>query len=319
MDKQKYKRMVIIIPCLNEEEVLQNTHGELYNLLLKLINENLIHPDSIICYIDDGSRDNTWEIIKTLCLKNSNATGIKLSRNFGHQNAIIAGLESMVGTSDFAITIDADLQDDITKIPEMIQAYNNGSEIVFGIRSSRTQDKFIKKITAGLFYKTLSLIDDGIIPDHADFRLMSKKAISSLLSHNEYNIYLRGIVSKLGFQTSKVYYARKKRLSGETKYPFKKMLSFALDGVFSHSVRPLRKLLIFSCIIIILSCFYTLYIFYIKFVTGTAIPGWTSIVLPIIILGNLQIIAIGLLGEYLAKVIMDVKRRPRYIIDEKIN
>jgi glycosyltransferase involved in cell wall biosynthesis len=310
--------MVIIVPCLNEEDILQYTHGELYNLLLSLINEKSIHPDSNICYIDDGSTDSTWEIIKKLCLKNSNTTGIKLSRNFGHQNAIIAGLESMVGSSDFSITIDADLQDDINKIPEMIQAYNNGSEIVFGIRSSRTQDKFIKKITAGLFYKTLSVIDDGIVPDHADFRLMSNKAISALLSHNEYNIFLRGIVSKLGFQTSKVYYARKKRLSGKTKYPYRKMISFALDGVFSHSVRPLRKLLIFACMIIILSFIYILHIFYVKFVTGTAIPGWTSIVLPIIILGSLQIIAIGLLGEYLAKVIMDVKKRPRYIIDEKI-
>ena len=318
MNKQNNKCLSIIVPCMNEQEMLKTTKTELISLLQNLIDNNLINSNSYICFIDDGSTDKTWAIIKNLCSEKDNVRGIKLSKNFGHQNALLAGLDSAFNDCDFSITIDADLQDDINVIPQMVEDYINGSEIVYGIRQSRKNDTLLKRLTAKWFYNFLSFIGSNSVKNHADFRLMGMKAMTALKQYNEKNIYLRGIIPNLGFQTSKVYYERKNRIAGTTKYPLKKMVSFAFDGVASQTVTPLRKLLIVGLVMLIFSITYIFHIIYVKFITGTAVPGWTSIILPIMVFGSFQLIAIGILGEYLAKLIMEVKDRPRYIIEEKV-
>jgi len=303
----------IIIPCLNEEKVLHETKNIFLELYYQLIDKNLISIESKIYFIDDGSKDNTWQLLQEFSTQNTQIISIKLSRNFGHQAAVLAGLFSANG--DVVISIDADLQDDITIIEDMIKQFSLGNEIVYGVRKERQTDTFFKRSSAIIFYKFMKSMGVNLIYNHADFRLLSRKAIDELKKINEVNLFLRGIVPLLGFNTSTVFYDRKKRLAGKSKYSLKKMISFAWDGITSFSIIPLRLISTVGGIIFFGSLLVTIWAIITK-ILGKAIPGWTSTVLPIYFLGGIQILFIGIIGEYIGKIYKETKQRPRYIIEE---
>lgn len=306
--------LTIVIPCYNEEEVLETTISQLNCLLEQLIKEDLISNKSRLLFVDDGSKDDTWTMIYKEGLMNEKVRGLKLSRNVGHQNALLAGLLTAKDMSDCVISIDADLQDDIEVIREFVMKYNEGYEIVFGVRDNRETDSFFKRTTAQGYYRLMEKMGVKLVYNHADYRLMSKRALEELERFKEVNLFLRGIIPLIGFRSTSVYYARKKRLAGESKYPIKKMLAFALDGITSFSVTPIRLVLFSGFISFFISLLFGIYFFALKFF-GTTVTGWTSLITSIWLIGGLQLIAIGLIGEYIGKLYTEVKRRPKYIVD----
>jgi polyisoprenyl-phosphate glycosyltransferase len=309
------KTIGFVVPCYNEESTLVETNFQLNQYINDLINQSLISNKSFIAYVDDGSTDKTYELISNFNLSDKNIRLIKLSKNFGHQNAILAGLISFHTEADALITLDADLQDDISVIKEMILKFIQGNQIVYGVRKNRTSDTFIKKTTAIYFYKLMKIMGVNIIYNHADFRLSSQRVIMELLKYEEANLFLRGIFPALGFSTSIVYYDRKDRFAGKTKYPFFKMLSFAWEGITSFSIQPLRIITFIGVIIFLISLLLSSYVI-IGYFNHNVVPGWASIALPIYFIGGIQLLSIGIVGEYIGKIYKEVKRRPRFIIEK---
>ena len=304
----------ILVPCFNEEEVLEETTARLLGLLDRLQKAGRINPGSRVYYIDDGSNDGTWRLIEGLSKKHPRVAGIKLSRNMGHQNALLAGLFTAQG--DILVSIDADMQDDVDAIEKMLDEYNNGAAIVYGVRENRSSDTRFKRLTAHCFYHSMEFLGVDLVFNHSEFRLMSRVAVEALKNFDEVNLFLRGIVPLIGYKSAIVRYTRNPRISGQSKYPLKKMLSFALEGITSFSVFPLRFISATGFLIFILSMFMGIYVLCIKLFTEQAVPGWASTVLPIYFLGGIQIMFIGILGEYLGNIYKEVKRRPRYIIEK---
>ena len=309
--------LYLVIPCYNEEEVLMSTSKALKQKMNDLIKEKKIDKKSKVMFVDDGSKDSTWNIIEKLHSEDDLFTGVKLSGNRGHQFALLAGLMEAKKSADAVISMDADLQDDINVIDKMVEEYNKGSEIVYGVRSSRAKDTFFKRTTAQAFYKLMRFLGVNIVYNHADCRLMSKRALDELENYREVNLFLRGIVPLIGFQNSIAYYERGKREAGVSKYPLKKMLTFAADGITSFSVKPLRLILAIGIIILIISIFIMLYALIVK-ILGHTVAGWTFLTISIWFIGGLQMISIGIIGEYIGKIYNETKRRPRYIIEKTL-
>ena len=305
----------LVIPCFNEEEALPITKKVLDNKMQDLMNKGLISKNSKIILVNDGSKDNTWNIISSMYKENNMYVGINLSRNKGHQNALLAGLMYAKDHCDMCISMDADLQDDIKVMDDMIKKYNNGSEIVFGVRSSRKKDTIFKKITAEGFYKFMNIMGVEIVFNHADCRLMSKKALEGLSEYKEVNLFLRGIVPQIGYKTDISYYERNERVAGNSKYPLKKMLAFALDGITSFSIKPLRMISSLGFIILLLSFIILIYSFIMKII-GNTVSGWTFIVCSIWLIGGIQTLCLGIIGEYIGKIYNETKQRPRYIVEQ---
>lgn len=309
-------QLCIVIPCYNEQEVLPTTSSQLSLLLEELIAKKKILPTSHVCFVDDGSKDQTWKIIEDLCAQNTRFKGIKLSRNRGHQNALLAGL--FMAEGDAIVSIDADLQDDLAAIEKMVDAYNNGFEIVYGVRSKRETDTFFKRLSAEGFYSFMQMMGVDIVHNHADYRLLSKRVLDHLKTFNETNLFLRGMIPMLGFSSTTVYYERAERFAGESKYPLKKMLSFAWDGITSLSVVPLRLITAMGLIIFFISSAMSVWVVFIKLFTNQAVSGWASTVLPIYFIGGIQLLSIGIVGEYIGKIYLETKARPRFIIEKTI-
>lgn len=308
------KRLSLVIPCYNEEDVLPETIRRLGILLQDLVARGKISPDSSVYLVDDGSRDRTWTVIESATSEHMFIRGIKLSRNRGHQNALLAGLFSADG--DAVISIDADLQDDLGAIESMLDAHNTGSDIVFGVRKGRTADTIFKRLTAEGYYRLLHFMGVEAVFNHADYRLMSRRAIDSLREFKEVNLFLRGIIPQLGFTTSTVYYDRAERFAGESKYPLRKMLAFAWQGITSFSAVPLHMITTLGVIVSLGSFAVTLWALWVRLFSSEAVPGWASTVLPIYFLGGIQLLCIGIIGEFLAKIYMETKGRPRYLIEK---
>lgn len=308
--------LTLVVPCYNEEEILPISIIKFVSILNDLIRLELVNYESKILFIDDGSRDKTWQLIEKYCNEYNCINGLKLSRNFGHQNALLAGLMSC--DTDITVSIDADLQDDPQVIKDMIDAYYNGSEIVFGVRSDRSSDSFSKRFFAQSFYKVMNKMGLDLIEDHADFRLMSKKSLNALGDYKEINLFLRGLIPTLGFKTKKVFYVRLAREAGVSKYNLKKMLALALNGVTAFSVVPLIFIIWVGIFISLISGLFGVWALIEKFFIGGAIQGWTSIVVPMFFLGGIQLFTLGIIGIYISKVYLEVKSRPRYIIEDEI-
>ena len=317
MKKETGNILYVVVPCYNEEEVLYVTTEKLTEKLEKMIKDNLINKNSKIMYVNDGSKDNTWKIISELNKKNKFVTGVNLSRNRGHQNALLAGLMTAKNYADMVISMDADLQDDINVMDQMVNNYNEGSDIVYGVRSSRKKDTWFKKTTAQGFYKFMKLLGVDIVYNHADYRLMSKRALNELENYKEVNLFLRGIIPLIGFKSTIVEYERNERFAGESKYPLKKMLNFALEGILSFSVRPIRIITSVGFFISFLSFIFLIYVIIGHFVIGN-VEGWTTLVALICLFGGFQILCIGVIGEYIGKIYNETKQRPRYIIERVI-
>lgn len=309
-------RLGIVVPCFNEEEVLPEAARRLCVLLEGMVAQGRIAADSQVVFVDDGSRDRTWELIEGLASSDPHVGGIKLSRNRGHQNALLAGLYTT--EADVLLSVDADLQDDIQVIPEMIQAHARGAHIVYGVRNNRSSDGLFKRATAQAFYRLISALGAESIYNHADFRLMSRRAVEALQGFREVNLFLRGLVPLIGLESAIVYYTRAARLAGESKYPLRKMIALALDAVTSFSVVPLRLITGVGFMVFLLSSLMGVWIVWVKLFTDRAVPGWASTLLPIYLLGGIQILCTGVLGEYLGKVYQETKGRPRYIIEKLV-
>ena len=305
--------MSVVVPCYNEEAVLPETAGRLLALIGRLREAGKVSPRSTVCFVDDGSDDSTWHLIEDLSRRNASVGGIKLSRNRGHQNALLAGL--FLTAADVVISVDADLQDDLGAIDAMIDAHRNGADIVYGVRRSRRTDTFFKRFPAEAYYRVLKWLGVDIVFNHADFRLMSRRAIEALREFREVNLFLRGIVPQLGFTTDTVYYDRTERLAGESKYPLTRMLALALQGITSFSAMPLRMITVLGLVVSLGTFVVTLWALFVWLFTNRAIPGWTSTVVPIYFLGGIQLLSLGVIGEYLAKIYMETKRRPRYLVE----
>ena len=303
----------IVIPCFNEQEVLRETAARMIALLGRMREENLINGQSAIFFVDDGSRDNTWAIIEELLSAHQEINGIKLTRNRGHQEALLCGL--MTAPGDILISVDADLQDDLEVIPEMVRHYKNGCEIVYGVRNRRDSDTFFKRVTAEGYYKLMAAMKVDIIFNHADYRLLSRRALDALAEYREVNLFLRGLVRLLGYRSEVVEYDRVERFAGESKYPLRKMLAFAWQGITSFSVAPLRLITTIGFIVSFLSCGLAIWGLLTKVIFNQALPGWASTVVPIYFLGGIQLLSIGVIGEYLAKIYMESKGRPRFHVD----
>ena len=309
------KTLYILAPCYNEEEVLPLTSKIFLDKLNSLIGEGKISKNSRVAFVDDGSKDKTWDIIDSLHELDPKFIGIKLSRNRGHQNALLGGMSTIVNDCDMIVTIDADAQDDVNAIDKMVDEFGNGAEIVYGVRASRETDTFFKRTTAQGFYKFMSMMGVETVYNHADFRLMSSHAVKALLEFKEVNLFLRGMVPLVGFKTATVTYDRAQRLAGESKYPLKKMLTFAFDGITSFSVKPIRIITVFGILAFVLSIIFAIYALVSYFVQKT-VPGWTSTVLSIWFFGSLQLIATGVVGEYIGKIYLEAKGRPRFFIEK---
>lgn len=308
----------MVIPCYNEEEVLKETASRLIEKYKSLIANDKISKNSRIVFVNDGSKDKTWDIIKELHEKNVTYSGINLSRNRGHQNALLAGLMTAKDYADMVISMDADLQDDINAMDKMIDSYLAGSDIVYGVRNKREKDTFFKKFTAEGFYKIMNKMGAEVIFNHADYRLMSKKALEGLSNYKEVNLFLRGIVPMIGYKTDVVTYERGERFAGESKYPLGKMISFAIQGITSLSVKPMRMIVGLGFLTSFISIIMMIYSVFRHF-TGHTVTGWSSLMTSIWFLGGLNLLAIGIVGEYIGKIYLETKSRPRYIIDEFIN
>lgn len=310
--------LYVTVPCYNEEAVLPETSKRLKAKMTSLISGGTIDSKSRVCFIDDGSKDKTWEIIKNLTESDELFSGIKLAHNRGHQNALLAGLMTAKEYADIVVSMDADLQDDIDALDRFIEKYNEGCDIVYGVRSSRKKDTFFKRNTALAYYRFLAKMGVDIVYNHADYRLMSKRALNALSEFREVNLFLRGIVPLIGFKTAIVEYERSERFAGESKYPLKKMLSFAIDGITSFSIKPIRLITSLGFIIFILSLAMLIYSIIIK-ITGHADSGWASIICSIWMIGGIQLLSLGIIGEYVGKIYNETKSRPRYIIEEFLN
>jgi len=311
-------KLGIVIPCYNEEEVILEINKRLQTLLDSMIENGDISNESFICFVDDGSTDDTWDKIKEVQEKNSYVKGIKLSRNFGHQNALIAGLMQLQNDADALISMDADLQDDIGLIENFVEKYKEGYEIVYGVRENRNTDSKFKRDTAGFFYRFQHFMGIEAIQNHADYRLLSQKALHALSRYTEITLFLRGIVPMLGFRSCSVYYTRKDRFAGVTKYPLGKMLRFALDGIASFSIRPLRLITVVGFVLFLLSLVGIVWVVIEKFILGNAVQGWASTLVSIYFIGGIQVMSLGVIGEYVGRTFQESKGRPRYIIDKEI-
>ncbi len=308
-------KLHLVIPCYNEEAVLEETLKQTTNLFRDMIDRDLISRESRILCVDDGSRDKTWQKILEESQQNEWIEGLKLARNSGHQNALLAGLMAVRGHCDCCISVDADLQDDIWTIPEFIKKYHDGCDVVYGVRNQRKNDSWFKRITAKGFYRFLRILGADVVENHADYRLLSSRALEALAEFPEVNLFLRGMVRLVGFRSDIVYYERRKRFAGKSKYPLRKMLSFAFDGVTSFSIKPIRlvwSLGVFACILAVFAAIYTL----VARFSGVSVSGWSSLMISIWFLGGVQLISVGIIGEYIGKIYKEVKRRPRYIIEE---
>ena len=310
--------LVIVVPCYNEQEVLHETTRQLSDIVDRMEKEGIISQGALL-YVDDGSRDATWKIIEKLSGENKRVIGLKLAHNVGHQQALWAGLEWAAQSRYNAIvSIDADLQDDVEAIISMAECFNKGADIVYGVRKERKTDTFFKKHTAQMFYRLMSTMGGDVVYNHADFRLMSKRALQALVSHPERNLFLRGMVRSLGFPQEYVYYDRKERFAGESKYPLSKMLSFAVDGITSFSIKPLRLITTMGVAFMLVSLAIICWALY-NFIVGSTVPGWTSLLVSLWFIGGSILTAIGIIGEYIGKIYREVKRRPRYFIEKMTN
>jgi len=309
-------QLSIVVPCYNEEEVLVESSKQLLALLEKLVEKKEIDESSSIYFVDDGSKDRTWEIISKLSEDNTQIKGIKLSRNKGHQNALIAGLYSAKG--DALVSIDADLQDDVSVIEQMVEKFKGGSDVIYGVRSKRDSDSWFKRFSAEGFYKLMALMGVDIVFNHADYRLMSRRVVEHLKSYEEVNLFLRAMVPLIGFRSDVVEYERSERFAGESKYPLRKMLSFAWDGITSFSVTPLRLISLIGATIFVVSLFISIWALGVKIFGSSAVPGWASTVLPIYFIGGIQLLSLGVIGEYVGKIYSETKKRPKFIIEKEL-
>ncbi len=306
-------RFTVIVPCYNEEAVLRDTNAQLLNLVMRLEDKGDVEHGQIL-YVNDGSRDRTWDIITELSRKDAHVGGLSLAHNAGHQQALWAGMEWAAAHSDAAVTIDADLQDDITVIPEMVDLFHKGIDVVYGVRRERRTDTFFKRTTAQGFYRLMRVMGTNVVYNHADFRLMSRRALQALMQYPERNLFLRGMVTTLGFPSAMVCYDRTERKAGESKYPLRKMLSFALDGITSFSVRPLQYITLLGIFFMLISLLAIVYGI-VSWADGKAIAGWTSQLVSLWFIGGAILLACGIIGEYVGKIYTEVKRRPRYFIE----
>jgi glycosyltransferase involved in cell wall biosynthesis len=311
-------RLGIIVPCYNEEENLKHTAHALLEIFKQMRKENTIDAQSFICFVDDGSTDKTWENIEKLKRESHYIKGIKLSRNFGHQNALIAGMMQLKSQADGLITIDADLQDDTTLIPQFVAKYKEGYEVIYGVRENRSSDTLFKRKSAAFFYKFQHFMGIESVANHADYRFLSAKALEALSQFREINLFLRGIIPLLGFRSTSLYYQRKARIAGESKYPLKKMLFFALDGITAFSVKPLRLITIIGFLLFMLSLLGIAWVLIEKIILGNTIQGWASMMVSIYFIGGIQIMGLGILGEYIGRSFQQGKNRPRYIVEQEI-
>lgn len=308
--------LYVVIPCYNEEEVLPITSKLFLGEITKLIEKEKISDDSKILFVNDGSKDKTWDIICELNEKDSHFSGISLSRNRGHQNALLAGLSDSVDKCDITISVDCDGQDDITAMEKMVDEYINGSDIVYGVRAERSTDSFFKRFTAESFYKFLNLMGAEVVYNHADYRLISSKALNELLKFKEVNIFLRGMVPLVGFKSTCVYYDRAKRIAGESHYPLSKMLALAFDGITSLSIKPLKMITVFGIFVSVISFIGAIWAF-VSHLVGITVAGWASMTCIICFIGGIQLVCLGVIGTYIGKIYMEVKQRPRFIISER--
>ena len=314
------KILCMVVPFYNEELVLDETSERLKAKYEQLISNDIISPKSRIVYVNDGSKDKTWEKIKEKHAENSMFSGINLTRNRGHQNALLAGLLTVRNLADCVISMDADLQDDINAIDEMLEKFeNDGCDVVYGVRDNRETDTVFKRRTAGAFYKLMQGLGSQSVPNHADFRLMSRRALEGLAQFPEQNLFLRGMVPLVGYKSEIVYYKRGERFAGESKYPLKKMISFAIDGITSTSAAPMRLIFWIGLIWFILAIVGAIYIIARHFVNGSDVAGWASIMLVVVGFGGANLLALGVIGEYIGKIFLEVKQRPRYLIEDFIN
>jgi glycosyltransferase involved in cell wall biosynthesis len=309
-------RIGVVIPCYNEVEIFDLTAEAVGDELRTLINDGVIDPGSFVCFVDDGSRDATWEKISGWLSKGTLYRGIKLSRNVGHQRALLAGLMQMREEAEALISMDADLQDPAETIPRFVEAYLAGSEIVYGVRKDRSSDSFFKRGTASFFYKGMKKLGADIVENHADCRLLGPRALEALSHFDEANLFLRGIVPLLGYPSSQIFYSRDARIAGESKYPFRKMLAFAWDGITSFSSKPLTMITWLGFSVCLVSFIIGGWVLY-TWNSGHAITGWTSMLAPLLFIGGVQLLCTGIIGQYLGKLYQEVKRRPRYIVEEK--
>ena len=310
-------KLFIVVPCYNEEEVLPISSKVLLDFLKRMIAKNKVSTESSILFVDDGSKDKTWAIIKRLSEQEEHFKGLKFSRNFGHQNALLAGMTTAVQFADMIVTIDADLQDDVEAIEGMIDAYHDGNDVVYGVRSNRDTDTAFKRKTAEMFYSFMNKLGVNTVPNHADFRLMSNRATKVLLTFKEENLFLRGMVPLVGFPSTKVYYSRNIRVAGESKYPLKKMLNFAMEGITSFSIVPIKMVRNIGFITLLIGIFYMIYSL-IQHFTANVEAGWSSLIISIWFLGGIQLISLSTVGEYIGKIYSEVKGRPRFIIEEEV-
>lgn len=315
---KEVKILYIVVPCYNEEEVLEETTKRLKSKMSSLIKSKTISAKSKVMYVNDGSSDNTWNLIEEIHNKDSLFTGLSLSRNRGHQNAVLAGLMISKKNADIIISMDADLQDDINAIDEMLNKYSNGNEIVYGVRSSRKKDSWFKKTTAEGFYKFMKLMGVDVVYNHADYRLTSKRVLEELVNYKEVNLFLRGMFPLIGFKSDIVYYERNERFAGSSKYPLKKMLNFAWDGITSFSVKPIKMVLNLGITMFVISFIMIIYSVFAKFF-GQTVSGWTFIVCSIWLVSGIQMLSLGIIGEYIGKIYSETKARPRYIIEKELN
>ena len=312
------KTLYIVVPCYNEEEVLHETTKRLKEKLNKLIKNKKINKDSKVLYVNDGSKDNTWAIIEEINKNDKMFTGISLSRNRGHQNALVAGLLTAKEHADIIISMDADLQDDINAIDEMIEKNNNGCDIVYGVRNKREKDSWFKRTTAEGFYKFMKIMGVDVVFNHADYRLTSKRVLDNFADYHEVNLFLRGIFPLIGFKSDIVYYERNERFAGVSKYPLKKMLNFAWDGITSFSVKPIRMVLNIGIIMFAISILMLIYALTVK-ILGNTVSGWTFIICSIWMIAGVQMLSLGIIGEYIGKIYSETKARPRFIIEKDLS
>jgi len=311
-------KIALVVPCYNEELVLEQTASRLLELLSGMIENNKVSADSFIFFVNDGSRDTTWDIIEKLHeAHQQHIKGLKLSRNFGHQNALLDGMYHAYTKADAIISLDADLQDDISILGEFVDKFNEGYEIVYGVRKKRETDSFFKKITALTYYRLLQFLDINIVYNHADYRLLSRRVVAELNKFPESYLFLRGVIPNLGFKSTQVFYDRQERQAGETKYTFKRMFEFSLNGILSFSIKPIRLitmvgfLMFLFCIVMAVKAFAAHYM-------GKTVPGWTSLILSIYFIGSFQLIALGIIGEYIGRIYREVRRRPRFIEEKEL-
>lgn len=309
--------LYIVVPCFNEQEMLPTTTTRLLEVLSLLQQDHLAHEHSRILYVDDGSTDDTWELINRHCHEHDQVCGVKLAGNVGHQNALVAGLTVACERADIIVTIDADLQDDISVIKQMVEKYRQGCDIVYGVRRERKTDTWFKRNTALAFYSLMQRLGVKSVYNHADYRLMSRRAVNQLLQYRERNLFLRGIVPLVGYRSEKVYYDRSERLAGESKYPLGKMMSFAVDGITSFSIKPVRMVLTLGVVFTLIALVMLVYVL-VAYFGGRTVSGWSSLILSLWFIGGCVLIGLGIVGEYIGKIYIEVKDRPRYNIEQEV-